>query len=257
MRLRVVLLVLALVLAATAVVPVLLLGEDDDAVVAPAPPFNPCRAKAISWQPRIFVYKGFLSDDECDHLVTLAKKETMVAHNQSGYSSGRTSTGMFLKKRQDPVVSRIEERIAAWTFLPQENAENMQIQRYQHGQKYEPHRDQGLGYWVNQQLRPGGYRYATVLMYLSTVDKGGETVFPKAKGWESQPKDDTFSECAHKGLAVKPVKGDAVLFFSLHVDRELDPLSLHRSCPVIQGEKWSAPMWIHVRSYENPPVVDL
>jgi len=41
--------------------------------------------------------------------------------------------------------------------------------------------------------------------------------------------------------AVKPVKGDAVLFFSLHIDGELDPLSLHRSCPVIQGEKWSAP----------------
>ena len=58
-------------------------------------------------------------------------------------------------------------------------------------------------------------------------------------------------------LAVKPVKGDTVLFFGLHVDGEPDPLSLHGSCPVIQGEKWSAPMWIHVRSYENPPVVDL
>jgi prolyl 4-hydroxylase len=110
MRLRVVL----LVLVATAVVPVLLLGEDDDAVVAPAPPFNPSRVKAVSWQPRyiysdiehlvggggarrghtcmltrflfrgrrgfricicrIFVYKGFLSDDECDHLVTLVSE---------------------------------------------------------------------------------------------------------------------------------------------------------------------------------------
>ena len=27
----------------------------------------------------------------------------------------------------------------------------------------------------------GGHCYATVLMYLSTVDKGGETVFPNAK----------------------------------------------------------------------------
>lgn len=252
LRLRGVLLVLALLLAATAVVPVLLLGD------APAPPFNSSRVKAVSWQPRIFVYRGFLSDAECDHLVELGKKKvqrSMVADNDSGksvMSEVRTSSGTFLDKRQDPVVTRIEERIAAWTFLPEENAENIQILRYEQGQKYEPHFD----YFhdkVNQAR--GGHRYATVLMYLSTVDKGGETVFPNAKGWESQPKDDTFSDCARKGLAVKPVKGDAVLFFSLHVNGVPDPLSLHGSCPVIEGEKWSAPKWIHVRSYENSPVL--
>ena len=54
----------------------------------------------------------------------------------------------------------------------------MRILRYEHGQKYEPHFD----YFHDKinQVR-GGHRYATVLMYLSTVDKGGETVFPKAK----------------------------------------------------------------------------
>ncbi|GJN09977.1 hypothetical protein PR202_ga28034 [Eleusine coracana subsp. coracana] len=278
-RLRGVLLVLALLLAATAVVPVILLSEADDeaAAVAPAPPFNSSRVKAVSWQPRIFVYEGFLSDAECDHLVRLGKKKvqrSMVADNESGksvMSAVRTSSGMFLDKRQlilvlyiimsdrnvfsstfrivkDAVISRIEERIAAWTFLPEENAENIQILRYEHGQKYEPHHD----YFhdkVNQAL--GGHRYATVLMYLSTVEKGGETVFPNAKGWESQLKDDTFSECAQKGLAVKPVKGDAVLFFSLHPNGVPDPLSLHGSCPVIKGEKWSAPKWIHIRSYER------
>jgi prolyl 4-hydroxylase len=56
-------------------------------------------------------------------------------------------------------------------------------------------------------------------------------------------------------VAVKPVKGDAVLFFSLHVNGVPDPLSLHGSCPVIEGEKWSAPKWIHVRSYEDSPVM--
>jgi len=109
LRLRGVLLVLALLLAATAVVPVLLLGDADDgaaARVAPAPPFNSSRVKAVSWQPRIFVYRGFLSDAECDHLVELGKKKvqrSMVADNDSGksvMSEVRTSSGTFLDKRQ-------------------------------------------------------------------------------------------------------------------------------------------------------------
>jgi hypothetical protein len=105
-----VLLVLALLLAATAVVPVLLLGDADAdgaaAGVAPGPPFNSSRVKAVSWQPRIFVYKGFLSDAECDHLVRLGKKKvhrSMVADNDSGksvMSEVRTSSGTFLDKRQ-------------------------------------------------------------------------------------------------------------------------------------------------------------
>jgi hypothetical protein len=63
-------------------------------------------------------------------------------------------------------------------LISSENAENIQILRYEHGQKYEPHFD----YFhdkVNQAR--GGHRYATVLMYLSTVNKGGETIFPNAK----------------------------------------------------------------------------
>ncbi|KAL5218732.1 hypothetical protein ABZP36_019416 [Zizania latifolia] len=252
------LLVLFALLSVTAVVPVLFSRNKKDGpaeVVVAAPPFNASGVTVISWKPRIFLYKGFLSDDECDHLVKLGKeklKRSMVADNESGksvMSEVRTSSGMFLDKQQDPVVSTIEERIAAWTLLPEENAENIQILRYEHGQRYDPHFD----YFhdkVNQ--LQGGHRYATVLMYLSTVEKGGETVFPNAEGWESQLKDDSFSDCAKKGLAVKAVKGDAVLFFNLQADGTPDPLSLHGSCPVIEGEKWSSPKWIHVRSYDNP-----
>lgn len=50
---------------------------------------------------------------------------------------------------------------------------------------------------------------------------------------------------------MKPRKGDALLFFSLHLNATTDPLSLHGSCPVIEGEKWSATKWIHVRSFET------
>uniref|UniRef100_A0A7C8YLS8 procollagen-proline 4-dioxygenase n=3 Tax=Opuntia streptacantha TaxID=393608 RepID=A0A7C8YLS8_OPUST len=216
--------------------------------------FDPTRITQLSWRPRAFLYKGFLTHDECDHLIRLAKDrlhKSMVADNDSGksmQSEVRTSSGMFLKKAQDDVVARIEARIAAWTFLPTENGEAMQVLHYELGQKYEPHFDYFRDK-VNQQL--GGHRVATVLMYLSDVEKGGETIFPNSEAKGQQLKDDSYSDCAKNGYAVKPVKGDALLFFSLHPDATTDPLSLHGSCPVIEGEKWSATKWIHVRSFEK------
>ena len=59
-----------------------------------------------------------------------------------------------------------------------ENGEDIQVLRYQEGQKYEAHYD----YFVDKvNIARGGHRYATVLMYLSDVQKGGETVFPNAE----------------------------------------------------------------------------
>ncbi|KAK6128345.1 hypothetical protein DH2020_037911 [Rehmannia glutinosa] len=99
--------------------------------------------------------------------------KSMVVDHETGKSiesEDRTSSGMFLAKAQDEIVSGIEAKIAAWTFLPQ----------------------------------------------------------------------------------VKPRKGDALLFFSLHPNATTDDSSLHGSCPVIEGEKWSATKWIHVRSFDMP-----
>jgi hypothetical protein len=112
------LLVLFALLSVTAVVPVFLWpdkkgGASDVAVVVAAPPFNASSVTIISWKPRysgvivipeevvvqggydvfakffvlvlcrIFFYKGFLSDDECDHLVKLVR----IKHYQAIYRS--------------------------------------------------------------------------------------------------------------------------------------------------------------------------
>lgn len=63
-------------------------------------------------------------------------------------------------------------------FVFVENGENIQVLQYEVTQKYDPHLD--YFYDEKDQLR-GGHRYATVLMYLSDVEDGGETIFPNAE----------------------------------------------------------------------------
>lgn len=55
----------------------------------------------------------------------------------------------------------------------------------------------------------------------------------------------------HCICVVKPRRGDALLFFSLHTNATPDTSSLHAGCPVIEGEKWSATKWIHVDSFDK------
>ncbi|XP_024961274.1 probable prolyl 4-hydroxylase 3 isoform X1 [Cynara cardunculus var. scolymus] len=208
----------------------------------------------LSWEPRAFVYHNFLSKEECEYLINLAKphmsKSTVVDSKtgQSKDSRVRTSSGTFLRRGKDKIIRNIEKRIADFTFIPVEHGEGLQVLHYEEGQKYEPHFD----YFLDEfNTRNGGQRIATVLMYLSDVEEGGETVFPAAQGnFSSRPEWNNLSECAKKGIYVKPKMGDALLFWSMRPDATLDPSSLHGGCPVIKGNKWSSTKWMHVEEYK-------
>uniref|UniRef100_A0A0C9QLG8 procollagen-proline 4-dioxygenase n=1 Tax=Wollemia nobilis TaxID=56998 RepID=A0A0C9QLG8_9CONI len=211
-------------------------------------------AEVLSWEPRAYLYHNFLTKEECEYLISLAKphmvKSTVVdsTTGKSKDSRVRTSSGTFLNRGQDKIIRNIEKRIADFTFIPVEHGEGLQILHYETGQKYEPHYDYFLDSF---NTKNGGQRIATVLMYLSDVEKGGETVFPASKvNSSSVPWWDELSECAKAGVSVRPRMGDALLFWSMRPDASLDPSSLHAGCPVIQGDKWSATKWMHVGEYK-------
>ncbi|KAI3859975.1 hypothetical protein MKX03_008518 [Papaver bracteatum] len=76
----------------------------------------------------------------------------------------------------------------------------------------------------------GGQRIATMLMYLSDNVEGGDAGIGKC----------SYAGKMLKGASVKPIKGDAVLFWNVGLDGEVDPKSMHTGCEVLSGEKWSA-----------------
>ena len=206
---------------------------------------------------RIFLFKGFLSPDEADHIRAISEERmtrsgVVEANGGSTVSDIRTSSGTFLERGEDEVVRRVEERIASWSLLPAKNGEGLQVLRYHKTQKYDAHWDY---FFHKEGTANGGNRYATVLMYLETTEEGGETVFPNipAPGGDNGP---TFSDCARHHLAAKPVKGDAILFHSIAPSGALERKSLHTACPVIKGIKWSAAKWLHVSHYVTNTVSD-
>merc|ERR1712129_98992 len=90
----------------------------------------------------------------------------------------------------------------------------------------------------------GGNRFLSMFTYITDVAKGGETLFPRAGSMGESPRwnRDVCSEGL--GVGVHPKQGQAVLFYDLHPNGELDPLSAHAGCPVLDGVKWVANSWM-------------
>ena len=122
----------------------------------------------LSWSPRAYLYRGFLTKAECEHLMSEATpllEKSSVVDNDSGKSVDsdiRTSSGMFFRRGQDDVIARVEERIAAFAMVPvgacgslayankhiacsasrvslprADHGEGIQVLRYAVGQRYE------------------------------------------------------------------------------------------------------------------------
>lgn len=194
--------------------------------------------------PRIILFGGLLSDEECDEMVRLAEpkltRSTVVNTATGSYDvhPDRTSRGGHFQRGENELVRRIEARISDLISFPVENGEPIQILHYVPGAEYKPHFDYFDPKLPGNEkvLAMGGQRVATLIMYLNDVEAGGSTVFPEV------------------GIDVLPKKGNAVYFAYTTEDNQLDARSLHGGSPVQAGEKWIATKWIRQRHYGGPGV---
>ncbi|CAG9803166.1 unnamed protein product [Chironomus riparius] len=132
----------------------------------------------------------------------------------------------WLKDVAVDVIHRISRRVEDMTGLTTKTAEELQIQNYGIGGHYQPHWDMKKKEENPFDLGTGN-RIATVLFYLSTVEKGGATVFPYLK------------------VYVPAVKGMAAFWYNLKDNGDCDYYTRHAACPVLLGSKWVANKWLH------------
>lgn len=208
----------------------------------------------LSMEPLVFSLQDFLAPYECDHIRSrseshLAPAPVSLMDHDAGKANTnwRTSTNYFLRTGDDELLMNIDQRVSDLTRQPISHQEEAQVLRYEESQRYDAHHD----YFNNKfyagnadimHMTDGGRknRMITVFWYLSDVEEGGETVFPRAGGYDGHV---DFRSC-DKGLKVRPGVGKVAVFYSLKPDGQFDDLSLHGACPVIKGVKFAANKWV-------------
>ncbi|KAI3800177.1 hypothetical protein L1987_35487 [Smallanthus sonchifolius] len=186
---------------------------------------------------RVFLYNGFLSDEECEHLISLenANQDKSSSNNSAKAVDQATNLDLSLKT-DDEIIARIEERISAWTFLPKGNGKPFHVL---HSGTEET--DQNHSYLDNKSMHPTDESVmATVVIYLSNVTQGGQMLFPGAESGSVRLKNKIWSDCTKSSRITKRIKGNAVLLFNLHPNTSLDPSSSHARCPTTEGDLWWA-----------------
>ncbi|MGB5210468.1 MAG: 2OG-Fe(II) oxygenase [Gammaproteobacteria bacterium] len=196
--------------------------------------------RVIGWKPRCVLFKDLLSQEECLHLIAIAKPFLRVARvldRSTGKRvldpARRAQSARLRDPLRDLVVWNVAQRLARYSMIPPENAEPITVLYYARGDEYRPHHDYYDPRTPGSRagLAAGGQRVATFLVYLNEVEAGGETRFPDAD------------------VSVPPVAGCGLLFFNCKPDGTPDRAALHAGAPVISGEKWLLSSWIRSGAY--------
>ena len=194
-------------------------------------PFTTCEY-ALKTDPyeEPYIINNIITEDEAKYIIYNASSKfddssilgQIVDHNI------RKSKTAWLHKNDDTVILTIMLRIANIVNLPLENAESLQIVRYEPDGYYKEHHDSCCENTeiCNNFIKRGGQRIKTVLIYLNDDFEEGSTYFPLL------------------GKKYKPPKYSAIIFNPLAKNsNKCHPLALHAGLPVKSGIKYIANLW--------------
>lgn len=194
-------------------------------------PFTTCEY-ALKTDPyeEPYIINNIITEDEAKYIIYNASSKfddssilgQIVDHNI------RKSKTAWLHKNDDTVILTIMLRIANIVNLPLENAESLQVVRYEPNGYYKEHHDSCCDNTeiCNDFIKRGGQRIKTVLIYLNDDFEEGSTYFPLL------------------GKKYKPPKYSAIIFNPLAKNsNKCHPYALHAGLPVKSGVKYIANLW--------------
>lgn len=186
---------------------------------------------------RLYWFDDFLEAPRCDAILAelefaFWRPSTVYLEGGDGkrqyvYSRRRVSSTTSERWFTPPLrrtIALIDRRIGR--HLPQAPScrEEWQATRYEKGGRFDHHHDSG--YFDGD---AAGERTHSVLLYLDSPERGGETRFPLLD------------------LSVKSVSGRLLIWSNLDWDGQSDPDMLHGSMPVLKGRKTILVTWIRQR----------
>ena len=191
--------------------------------------------------PKIYTITNFLNDDDCKHFINISRdkiKPALVSGDKQGFvSNGRSGQNHWIIHNTDNITKMIGEKIAQQVGIPLENAEAFQVIYYDKTQEYRQHYDGWLfdgSEKSRRNMKYGGQRMKTALVYLNDVEEGGGTKFTKLN------------------LEVNAEKGKLLVFENVYNGtNKRHELSEHAGMPVIEGEKWAFNLWFREESREK------
>lgn len=239
-----------------------------------------------SLRPRLFEMRGFLDEGDADALIADALAIDDDEHRlmrsstgAKGYNPSRHRTSENAWVKHTKTAEKLKRRafdLLGFDHYAESMADGLQLLRYNESNAYVAHTDyltrpaEGVTAAQMDPAQGGANRFATLFLYLSDVEEGGQTVFPNVDppsstdklpddllqtsaalsedvkairdsqgSWEKKMVDDCYSK-----LAVRPRKARAILYYSQHPDGSLDLDSRHGGCPVLKGQKWAANLWV-------------
>ena len=198
----------------------------------------------ISRDPWMAEKENALSDEDIDGLLGHPTVHWEQSHesgeiNQLGegekiFSSARSSSTFWCQHScaQSNAAQSVTEEVETLLGINSMHFEPIQLLQYKVGERYITHHD----YSFDELSLLCGPRILTAFLYLSDVEEGGETNFPKLS------------------MQIKPKRGKMLIWPNtlVHEPMMKDSRMIHEAKAVKQGIKYAANIWVHAKEWTRP-----